>query len=298
MVSTQFAGLGRLRALSLSFLTKDKLDELARAKDTAEIAQQLESTWYGPEVEAAASVYKPPELIEVAVNRHLVGVNRTAMQTVPLFGKAALTAYLAKWDIENIELILAAKSLGKDTRGDRGVPDLFAQPPRRPLVHRDTAVRAPDPPPAARRRGRDQLPGEVRVRRHPPPAARRVPQVRRPGGLHRGPPEPLLLQAPLGAAVPAGRRGRPQGVRKVGHLQEEPAQLPKVARVEARQGDLLQAPDRRRPRPHRQPPGGVHLLRRGRRGQEVRALVRPQSRPSRPTSSRETSPSSRSPSTR
>lgn len=113
MVSTQFAGLGRLRALSLSFLSKDKLDELARAKDTAEIAQQLESTWYGPEVEAAASVYKPPELIEVAVNRHLVGVNRTAMQTVPLFGKAALTAYLAKWDIENIELILAAKSLGR-----------------------------------------------------------------------------------------------------------------------------------------------------------------------------------------
>ena len=113
MVSTQFAGLGRLRALSLSFLSKEKLDELARAKDTAEIAQQLESTWYGQEVEAAASVYKPPELIEVAVNRHLVGVNRTAMQTVPLFGKAALSAYLSKWDIENIELILAAKSLGR-----------------------------------------------------------------------------------------------------------------------------------------------------------------------------------------
>jgi len=35
------------------------------------------------------------------------------MQTVPLFGKAALTAYLSKWDIENIELILAAKSLGR-----------------------------------------------------------------------------------------------------------------------------------------------------------------------------------------
>ena len=48
MGSSQFAGLGRLRALSLSFLSKDKLYELARAKNTAEIAQQLESTWYGP----------------------------------------------------------------------------------------------------------------------------------------------------------------------------------------------------------------------------------------------------------
>jgi V/A-type H+/Na+-transporting ATPase subunit C len=113
MNSAQFAGLGRLRALSLSFLTKDKLFELVRAKDTAEIAQELESTWYGPEIEAAASIHKPPELIEVAVNRQLVNINRTAMQAVPLFGKAALTSYLAKWDIENIELILAAKSLGR-----------------------------------------------------------------------------------------------------------------------------------------------------------------------------------------
>jgi V/A-type H+/Na+-transporting ATPase subunit C len=113
MTSAQFSGLGRLRALSLSFLAKDKLSELARAKDTSEIAQQLESTWYGPEIEAAAAVYKPPELVEIALNRHLVTVNRIAIQAVPLFGKAAMLAYLSKWDIENIELILAAKSLGK-----------------------------------------------------------------------------------------------------------------------------------------------------------------------------------------
>ena len=113
MKAAQFAGLGRLRALSLSFLSKDKLFELARAKDVAEIAQQLESTWYGPEIEAAAALHKPPELIEVAVNRHLAGVNKTAIQTAPLSGKRALLNYLSKWDIENIELILAAKSLGR-----------------------------------------------------------------------------------------------------------------------------------------------------------------------------------------
>src|ERR1700747_2077783 len=113
MGSSQFAGLGRLRALSLSFLSKEKLYELSRAKSTSEIAQLLESTWYGPEVDAAAAQYKPPELIEIALNRHLVGINRIAIQAVPLSGKAALLSYLSKWDIENIELILAAKSLGK-----------------------------------------------------------------------------------------------------------------------------------------------------------------------------------------
>lgn len=78
-----------------------------------EVAQRLEQTWYREGIESLATVYKPPELIEVAVNRHLVEVNSIAIQTAPLFGKNALVAYLSKWDIENIEVILAAKSLGK-----------------------------------------------------------------------------------------------------------------------------------------------------------------------------------------
>jgi V/A-type H+/Na+-transporting ATPase subunit C len=73
----------------------------------------LESTWYREDIESSAAVYKPPELIEVAVNRHLVATNRIAIQTAPLFGKNAVLAYLSKWDIENIEVILAAKTLGR-----------------------------------------------------------------------------------------------------------------------------------------------------------------------------------------
>jgi V/A-type H+/Na+-transporting ATPase subunit C len=110
---SQPSSFGTLKVISLGFLTKEKLFELARAKDPPDIAQQLESTWYGPDVEAAASQFKPPESIEVAVNRHLVEVNKIAMRAAPMFGKAALLAYLSKWDIENIELIIAAKSLGR-----------------------------------------------------------------------------------------------------------------------------------------------------------------------------------------
>lgn len=110
---TYSAAFGRLRSLSTEFLTKDFLINLARMSDTQEIADALESTWYKDDIEAYASIYSPPELIEIAVNRHILMVNRLALSVVPLFGKKALIAYLSKWDIENIELILAAKSLNR-----------------------------------------------------------------------------------------------------------------------------------------------------------------------------------------
>lgn len=113
MQASYAAGFGTLRVQSLNFLTKTQLEELTRSKNAEEIAQKLESTWYGMDIEAEAAVHRPPELIEIAVNRHLIVVNRTALQNCPVFGKNALVAYLSKWDIENIELIIAAKSLGK-----------------------------------------------------------------------------------------------------------------------------------------------------------------------------------------
>ena len=113
MQSSYASSSGVLRVLSLQFLTKNQLGDLAKSKDAAEIAQRLETTWYGSDIEAAEATYKPPESIEIAVNKHLTYVNRVALQAAPVFGKNALRAYLAKWDIENIELIIAAKSLGR-----------------------------------------------------------------------------------------------------------------------------------------------------------------------------------------
>ena len=113
MHSSYASSFGTLKVLSLNFLSKEQLFELARLKDSVEIAHNLESTWYGPDIDAAGSEFKPPELVEVAVNRHLLQVNKLALQACPVFGKNALAAYLSKWDIENIELVIAAKSLGR-----------------------------------------------------------------------------------------------------------------------------------------------------------------------------------------
>jgi V/A-type H+/Na+-transporting ATPase subunit C len=86
---------------------------LVKADDVAEMTRMLESTWYGPEIERSSSLYSPPELLEVALNRHIVEINKIVLETVPFSGKLAIRAYLLKWDIHNIELILSSKIIGR-----------------------------------------------------------------------------------------------------------------------------------------------------------------------------------------
>lgn len=114
MPTSQYASsFGRLQAISLNFLSKDVMQNLLRSKDETEMIKVLESTWYGSEIEKAASIFKETELLEVALNRHLVYVNKIALEASPFNGKSAIRAYLSKWDIYNIELILSSKSLGR-----------------------------------------------------------------------------------------------------------------------------------------------------------------------------------------
>lgn len=113
MTSPYSSSFGRLQALSMNFLTNDFIQNLVKAEDVPGITRILESTWYGPEIERAASLYSGPELLEVAMNRHLVETNRIALQITPFSRKTAIQAYLTKWDIYNIELILSSKIIGR-----------------------------------------------------------------------------------------------------------------------------------------------------------------------------------------
>ncbi len=115
MGTSQYSSsFGRLQAISINLLSKDFMQNLLKAKDVTEMIKMLESTWYGKEIERAASVYHdPPELLEVALNRHLVEVNKIVLEATPFNGKNAVRAYLLKWDIHNIELILSSKSMGR-----------------------------------------------------------------------------------------------------------------------------------------------------------------------------------------
>lgn len=111
--SSYSSSFGRLQAISINFLSKDFIQNLVKAEDVGAITRMLESTWYGPEIERAATLYSPPELLEVATNRHLVGLNKIALEATPFSGKAAIRAYFLKWDIHNIELILSSKIIGR-----------------------------------------------------------------------------------------------------------------------------------------------------------------------------------------
>jgi len=111
--SSYSSSFGRLKSLSINFISQNILETLVHAKDVSEMTRILESTWYGPEIERAASLYSPPELLEVALNRHIVEINKIALESTPFSGREAIRAYLLKWDIHNIELILSSKIIGR-----------------------------------------------------------------------------------------------------------------------------------------------------------------------------------------
>ncbi|MEM3670750.1 MAG: V-type ATPase subunit [Thermoprotei archaeon] len=111
MPNAVWTGLyGRLKTYSTSFLSLDQINALARSKDVKEFVQQLTQTWYRAYLEQFSAEYRPPELVEVAVNSHLAALNQLVVSSSPVYGRGALLAYLSKWDIYNIELILAAKA--------------------------------------------------------------------------------------------------------------------------------------------------------------------------------------------
>ena len=94
--SSYSSSFGRLQAISTNFLSHDFIQSMVKADDVGEVARMLDSTWYGPEIDRAAALYSPPELLEVAINRHLVEVNKIALEATPFSGKQAIRAYFSK----------------------------------------------------------------------------------------------------------------------------------------------------------------------------------------------------------
>jgi len=107
------SALGRLKAHLPSFLSKDQVTRLVGAPDLAEIAKALETTAYGPAIVAAASSYSGATLLEIGINRTFVQRNRQAYESASFAGKPIVGAYLRRWDIENISLILSSKAQGR-----------------------------------------------------------------------------------------------------------------------------------------------------------------------------------------
>ena len=115
MGTSQYSSsFGRLQSISISFLSEEFVLNLLKSNDLNDMIKQLESTWYGPGIKKSASVYQGAELLEVALNRHLVETNKIILEAVPFSGKNAVVTFLSKWDLYNIELILSSKAMGRE----------------------------------------------------------------------------------------------------------------------------------------------------------------------------------------
>jgi V/A-type H+/Na+-transporting ATPase subunit C len=114
MSSSAYASaLGRLKPEFTAFLAKETFHQLLTAKDPNEIAKVLESTPYGTDIQGARAAYLGVSLVEIAINRTFVRRNRHAYEATPFAGRGVVGAYLTRWDLQNIELILAAKAQGR-----------------------------------------------------------------------------------------------------------------------------------------------------------------------------------------
>ncbi len=111
--SAYASALGRLGPDFTGFLPKEAYVGLLAAKDPDDLAKRLEGTAYTDDLARARATHTGAPMLEVAVNRAFVRRNRRAYEATPYAGRRAVAAYLARWDLENIALILSAKAQGR-----------------------------------------------------------------------------------------------------------------------------------------------------------------------------------------
>ena len=113
MAASPYASaLGRLNPEFPTFLPKEVYPQLLATKDANEFAKVLETTPYADDVARLRSTHSDVTLVELAVNRTFVRRNRRAFESTPFAGRGVVGAYLGRWDIQNIEMILTAKAKG------------------------------------------------------------------------------------------------------------------------------------------------------------------------------------------
>jgi V/A-type H+/Na+-transporting ATPase subunit C len=110
-VSSPYASaMGRLTVRSAAFLPKETFLLLAASKDLTDVAKILEGTAYSADLASAATLYQGEAVLEAAVNRLFVRRCRGVLDATPFAGKSTVAAYLRRFDLQNIGLILSAKA--------------------------------------------------------------------------------------------------------------------------------------------------------------------------------------------
>ncbi len=113
MDTTYIGKYGNLKATSLNFLSSKFIDQLDK-KDMDEFLPILGQTDYRHEIDRTIKIYKLPDSVEVAINLHMVNMLSHIYSAIPPLSRNFIYAYMGKWDIENIKVILSSKFLNYD----------------------------------------------------------------------------------------------------------------------------------------------------------------------------------------
>jgi V/A-type H+-transporting ATPase subunit C len=111
MEGTYLGAYGRLRVLRPEFLSSNFISSL-EGKDGDDFVKALSSTSYKKEIDALSGLYKLPDLVEVVLNSHMMRMIHDALFALPPSARSVISAYMGRWDVENIETILSSKVLG------------------------------------------------------------------------------------------------------------------------------------------------------------------------------------------
>ncbi|MHB1708917.1 MAG: V-type ATPase subunit [Thermoplasmataceae archaeon] len=102
---------GKVKVNMVDFLPPDFYVKALEMESLDDLTQALSSTSYKEDIDALSSSYRNPELLEMAINRHMLKKNRLALSTPPPMAIELLKAYFSKWDIENIKSVISSKML-------------------------------------------------------------------------------------------------------------------------------------------------------------------------------------------
>lgn len=111
MDTTYVGAYGRLQVLRSDFLSDQFVRQLSE-KDSGEFLNMLSTTVYRQEIDELSNTYQAPDLAEAVINAHMMRNMRKAGFAIPPLARNFAYAYAARWDIENIKVILSSKVLG------------------------------------------------------------------------------------------------------------------------------------------------------------------------------------------
>ena len=113
-MESTYAGIyGKLQTMKIDSLNEHFISQL-KEKNVEDFLNLLSSTTYRNEIDKLSGIYKNPDLAESVINAHMVSTINKVSAVIPPSAKEFINAYLSKWDIENIKIVLSSKVLGYD----------------------------------------------------------------------------------------------------------------------------------------------------------------------------------------